>query len=103
MLEESANLGYSTATDLADYLAKQGIPFREAHEIVGKIVAFAISKKKSLHELDLKDYRSIHPDIDEKIISVTSLQNSVESKNTFGGTSPNEVEKQIKAARKLLA
>lgn len=103
MLEKSANLGYSTATDLADYLAKQGIPFREAHEIVGKIVALAISKKKSLHELDIQDYRSIHSDIDEKIISVTSLQNSVQSKNTFGGTSPNEVKKQIKAARKLLA
>ena len=103
MLEKAASLGYSTATDLADYLAKQGVPFREAHEIVGKIVALAISKKKSLHELDLQDYRSIHPDIDEKIISVASLQSSVQSKNTFGGTSTNEVKKQIDAARKLLA
>ena len=102
MLELAEN-GHLTATDLADYLAKQGVPFREAHEIVGKIVALAISKKKSLHELDLQDYRSIHPDIDEKIISVASLQSSVQSKNTFGGTSTNEVKKQIDAARKLLA
>ncbi len=101
--KNAAKKGYSTATDFADYLVKKNVPFRDAHEIVGKTVVFAISKKLDLDELSLKDFKSISPYVDSDIFSFLNIEGSVNSKNTIGGTSYKEVEKQIKKARKIIS
>ena len=98
----AAEKGYSTATDFADYLVKKGIPFRDAHEIVGKTVAYAASKELTLDELSIDEYKSISPSIDIDIFDILTIEGSVNSKNTEGGTSNKEVMKQIKKAKKLI-
>jgi len=98
----AAKKGYSTATDFADYLVKKGTPFRDAHEIVGKTVAYATSKKLALDKLSIDEYKSISSLIDKDIFDILSIEGSVNSKNTEGGTSNKEVMKQIRKAKKLI-
>mgnify|MGYP001160758938 FL=1 len=95
--------GYSTATDFADYLVNKKVPFRDAHEIVGKAVAFAINKNLDLHEITLKDYKNFSNLIEEDIYKILTVEGSVNSKKTLGGTSHSEVIKQIKKAKKLVS
>ncbi|MER2534328.1 MAG: argininosuccinate lyase [Rhizobiaceae bacterium] len=102
-MRKAAGSGYSTATDLADWLVRVlGIPFREAHHVTGRAVALAEQKKVGLEKLSLDDLRSIHDGITDEIFSVLSVQNSVKSRTSYGGTAPAEVRKQIRAARKRL-
>ena len=98
----SAKKGYSTATDFADYLVKKDVPFRDAHEIVGNVVAMAIKKGKELYELSLNDLKSVSPVINEDIFEFLNIEGSVDSKKTAGGTALEEVEKQIIKAKDII-
>ena len=103
-MKKAAGSGYSTATDLADWLVRAlGLPFREAHHVTGRVVALAESKKLGLEKLALQDLQAIHADISADVFSVLSVQNSVGSRTSFGGTAPAEVRKQIRSWKKRLA
>lgn len=94
--------GFVTATDVADYLARKGVPFRSAHEIVGKIVSYAERRGKELSDLKLSEFRRFSKEIDEDIFQVITFSGSVESRNSLGGTSTSNVRKQIATARRFL-
>jgi argininosuccinate lyase len=103
-MKKAAGAGYSTATDLADWLVRAlGLPFREAHHVTGRAVALAESQKVGLEKLSLEALQSIHPGITEGVFSVLSVQNSVKSRTSYGGTAPSEVRKQVRAWKKRLA
>jgi argininosuccinate lyase len=93
--------GYSTATDIAEYLVKKGVPFREAHEITGKIVLHCIKKNINLHELDLKVLKAFSPAIEKDIFPALDPAASVKARSSYGGTSPSQVLKQIKRYKKI--
>ncbi len=101
-LLEAAQQGYATATDLADYLVQKKVPFRDAHEVVGKTVKYAIAQNKQLDELNLHELRKFSPSIGEDVFDILSLKGSVSSKNTYGGTSPAQVTIQLKLAHRRL-
>jgi argininosuccinate lyase len=90
------------ATDLADYLVRKGVPFRESHGLVGQAVRQAEELGVSLKELDLTDYKAIHPAFNEDVYQVLDFQRSVEARDTEGGTAPKAVRAQIEQAKKLL-
>ncbi|MCO5064815.1 MAG: argininosuccinate lyase [Rhizobiaceae bacterium] len=103
-MKKAAGSGYATATDLADWLVRElGLPFREAHHVTGRAVALAEARKKPLDKLSIADFRSIHDGITPDVFSVLTVQNSVRSRTSFGGTAPSEVRKQIRYWRKRLA
>ncbi|MBA5247943.1 MAG: argininosuccinate lyase [Gammaproteobacteria bacterium] len=99
---ESTKKGYTTATDLADYLVKKGLPFRDAHEVVGKSVAYGIQQQKDLSALSLKELQTFDPRIESDVFVVLSLEGSLCARDHFGGTAPNQVKKAIKTARNAL-
>jgi argininosuccinate lyase len=99
---DSALKGYSTATDLADYLVKKGLPFRDAHEVVGKTVAFAISSGQDISELSLSDLQTFSKLIEEDIFDSISLEGSLSARNHIGGTSKAQIIKAIKIAKNSL-
>jgi argininosuccinate lyase len=99
----AAGDGYSTATDLADWLVRTlKLPFREAHHITGKIVAKASDAKVPLHQLPLTEMQAIEPRITDGVFSVLSVENSVKSRTSFGGTAPANVREQAEVWRKRL-
>ncbi len=98
----AAQQGYATATDLADYLVQKKVPFRDAHEVVGKTVKYAIEQKKKLDELNLYELQKFSPSISDDVFKILSAEGSVASKNTYGGTSPVQVIAQIKLAKERL-
>jgi argininosuccinate lyase len=102
MLQAAAE-GFSTATDLADYLVKKGLPFRDAHEAVARAVRQAAEAGKDLVDLSLEEMRAISPQIDADAYRVLALQGSVASRDHVGGTAPNQVRAAIAAARARLA
>jgi argininosuccinate lyase len=89
---EAAKRGFSTATDLADYLVGKGIPFRDAHEIVGKSVAYGIREKKDLSDMNLAELSVFSDQIGEDVFSVLTLEGSVAARDHIGGTAPNQVK-----------
>jgi argininosuccinate lyase len=98
----AAAKGFITATDLADHLVKQSIPFRDAHEIVGKVVALAIEKNCELHELEQKDLENIHTALNQEIFDVLDMDNAIKARYHFGGTAPKAVLEACKRARERL-
>jgi len=92
---------YILATDIADYLTRKGLPFREAHDIVGRLVAYAMSQKKELNELDLKQYKRFSPLFKEDVYKINA-ESSVRARSSYGGTSPDQVKLQIQKAREIL-
>jgi argininosuccinate lyase len=94
--------GYMTATDLADYLVRKNIPFRQAHAIVGRTVAFCLSKGKELTELTLQELRKFSEVIEADVFKVLSIEGSVASRVSLGGTSGKMVAKALKRAEKEL-
>jgi argininosuccinate lyase len=101
VLRVAAAEGYSTATDLADWLVRKlNMPFRDAHHITASIVKVAAQKKLYLTELPLAEMQKIHPKITKDVFGVLSVEDSVKSRVSFGGTSPKRVREAIKAARK---
>lgn len=96
----AAKQGFSTATDLADYLVRKDLPFRDAHEVVGKAVAMGISTGKDLSELSLQQLQQFSDKIESDVFAVLTLEGSVASRNHVGGTAPDQVRKAIALARK---
>lgn len=93
---QKASLGHITATDLADFLVQErGVSFRDAHHIVGKIVAYAESKKLDISELSLEELVRLDSRMDGEAISMLSLNNSIDRKKSYGGVSKNNVRDQI--------
>jgi len=97
----AAKQGYILATDLADYLVKKGEAFRHAHEIVGKLVSYAVKKGKSLNELSLKEYQGFSPLFGNDVYSIT-VESSLSARNSTGGTAPVQVNKALSSARAIL-
>ncbi len=93
--------GYATATDLAEYLVRKQVPFRDAHEIVGKVVNYAISNQLQLSELSLDILQSFGEMIDEDVFAILSLEGSIQSREHFGGTAPKRVAEALQAMREL--
>lgn len=98
-MRNAAMRGYATATDLADYLVKKGIPFRDAHEMVAQAVRFAENKSCDLSKLTLTELQQFTPLIEEDIFSVLTLEGSIKSRNHVGGTAPDQVRQAIAQAR----
>jgi argininosuccinate lyase len=98
----AAKQGFSTATDLADYLVRKGLPFRDAHEVVGRAVAYGLGNDKDLSEMDIAELRVFSDIIDTDVFDVLTLEGSVAARNHVGGTAPEQVRKAVVAARQLL-
>ncbi len=95
-LRAAASAGFSTATDLADWLVRTlGLPFREAHHVTGSLVVRAESKACDLPDLTLADMQSAHPGITDAVFAVLGVDNSVNSRTSYGGTAPSQVRAQI--------
>ncbi|NMM78246.1 argininosuccinate lyase [Acidovorax sp. SRB_24] len=94
-MEDAAKKGYATATDLADYLVKKGLPFRDAHETVAHAVKAAVSHACDLSELPLAVLQGFHPQIEKDVYEVLSLRGSLNARKTLGGTAPAQVRAQI--------
>tara|TARA_R110001599_G_scaffold12117_9_gene56924 strand:+ start:12109 stop:13512 length:1404 start_codon:yes stop_codon:yes gene_type:complete len=88
---EAAMRGFSTATDLADYLVRKGLPFRDAHEVVGKSVAYGIAENKDLSEMSLAELQTFSADIEQDVFDVLTLEGSVNARDHIGGTAPKQV------------
>jgi argininosuccinate lyase len=101
-MEQAALKGYATATDLADYLVKKGLPFRDAHEVVAHAVKTAMTQGRDLSELSLETLRDFNPAIEADVFQVLSLRGSLNARNTLGGTAPAQVRLQILRHRKRL-
>ena len=94
-MEQAALRGYATATDLADYMVKKGLPFRDAHEAVAHAVKAAMSHNVDLSELPLEVLKGFNPNIEKDVYEVLSLRGSLNARNTLGGTAPVQVKAQI--------
>jgi argininosuccinate lyase len=102
-MRAAAREGFATATDLADYLVRQGMPFRDAHEAVARAVRQAEAKRADLAELPLAELKSFAPSIADDVFGVLTLEGSVASRDHAGGTAPRQVRASIAAARTALA
>ena len=100
-MRQAALEGYATATDLADYLVKKGMPFRDAHEVVALAVRHAVSKKCDLSELPLAELQQFSAQIGEDVFGVLTLEGSLASRNHVGGTAPEQVRGAIRRAREV--
>jgi len=101
-MERAALRGYATATDLADYLVKKGLPFRDAHETVAHAVKAAVTHQVDLSELPLAVLQGFNPSIDKDVYEVLSLRGSLNARDILGGTAPNQVRAQIAKHRARL-
>jgi argininosuccinate lyase len=100
---EAAKRGFSTATDLADYLVRRGVPFRDAHEIVGKSVAYGVQTGKDLSEMSLAELQVFSTAIEQDVFAVLTLEGSVAARNHIGGTAPAQVKAAVARATASLA
>ena len=98
-MQDVAEQGYALATDVADYLVKKGVPFREAHSIVGDLVLHAIEKGAGLAELSLEEYRSFSPEFDEDVRDI-DVRSAIASRDAPGGTALPAVTAELEAAKK---
>lgn len=94
---------FSNATDMADYLAKKGLPFRQAHAVVGNAVHYCIEHHKVLLDLSMEEFRSMSPLFEEDIKEALSIENCVKNRESYGGTGPKSVERQQTHAEKAIA
>jgi len=99
----AARQGFSTATDLADYLVRKGIAFRDAHEIVGRAVLYGVNNAKDLSDMTLQELQTFSAVIEEDIFQVLSLEGSIAARNHPGGTAPQQVRSAITVVRERLA
>jgi argininosuccinate lyase len=100
---EAAKRGFSTATDLADYLVRRGVPFRDAHEIVGKSVGYGVETGKDLSEMSLAELQVFSHEIQQDVFAVLTLEGSVAARNHIGGTAPVQVKAAVERAKANLA
>ena len=99
---EAARRGFSTATDLADYLVRKGLPFRDAHEVVGQAVAFGVDNDCDLGDMTLEQLQSFSTEITDDVFEVLTLEGSVNARNHFGGTAPQQVLSAVSDARNTM-
>ncbi|MFT4583063.1 MAG: argininosuccinate lyase [Gammaproteobacteria bacterium] len=101
-MRAAALRGFATATDFADYLVRSGIPFRDAHAVVGGAVRLAIDKQCDLEDLSLAEFREFHPEISEDVYASLDIDNSLNARDHFGGTAPSQVRAACLRARERL-
>jgi argininosuccinate lyase len=101
-MEASTKGDFSTATELADYLVKKDLSFREAHKLVGSMVIYCLENKKNLEDLTLSELKSFHKNFNEKVLEILKPHISVEAKDSYGGTSLKRVKESIQKAKKIL-
>jgi len=101
-MAKSAGGGFTNATDAADYLVKKNVPFRDAHEIVGRLVLYGIENNKALDDFSLEEFKNISEVFDNDIYDAISLKNCVEKRNTKGAPGLKAINDEIEASRKLL-
>jgi argininosuccinate lyase len=101
-MRAAAGGGFSTATDVADYLVRRGVPFREAHEIVGVVVNYCETNDKELMDLSLDEWQTLGEHFNDEVLSVVTVDSSVAARNSYGGTAPGQVRQQLNKARELL-
>ncbi|WP_304639992.1 argininosuccinate lyase [Pseudomonas sp.] len=102
VMREAARRGFSTATDLADYLVRKGLPFRDCHEIVGHAVKHGVQSGKDLADMSLDELRQFSDQIEQDVFEVLTLEGSVNARNHIGGTAPAQVRAAVARGRKLL-
>ena len=102
-MRSAASAGFATATDLADYLVRLGLPFRDAHDVVGRAVSHAIATNKALDELSLSELQQFHQSIGPEVFEVLTLSGSIAARNHTGGTAPDQVRAAVARARSTLA
>jgi argininosuccinate lyase len=102
-MRAAAEQGFSTATDLADYLARRGVPFRDAHEAVARAVRLAAERGVDLAALSVADLRQFAPQVDADVADVLTVDGSVAARNHIGGTAPEQVRAQAAAWQRRLA
>ena len=102
-MRTAAARGYSTATDLADYLVRKGMPFRDAHHVVGQTVSFCVDKGRELDSLSLEEFKTFSTTIENDVYDAISLEASVAARTSYGGTAPAAVRVQLDNARQYLA
>ncbi len=90
---------YTNATDLADYLVRKGLEFRNSHEVIGRIVVYAIEQRRQLHELTIDEFRRFSPLFDEDLFDAISLESSLAGKKQIGGTAPEQVKQELARAK----
>ena len=100
---QAAEDGYLNATDLADYLVRKGVPFRTAHETVGRAVLYSIEEGKELNDLTVDEFRSFSSAIEDDVFDALSIDSGLSAKNSTGGTSPDRVGEALEAAKRYLA
>ncbi len=98
---EALERGYLLATDLADYLVKKGLSFRQAHNIVGRLVSYAAERNKSFKELELMEYRSFSSLFEKDVYEIT-IESSIAARDVVGGTAQKQVRQALTAAKRLL-
>jgi argininosuccinate lyase len=101
-MRRAAGEQYATATDLADYLVKKGLPFRDAHGIVGRVVRHAIDAGKELDALTVEELRGFSPLIEDDVVAALSVEASLAARNVAGGTGPDAVRRALADARRLV-
>ena len=102
-MKASAMNGFTNATDAADYLVKNGVPFRDAHGIIGKLVLYCIDNNKAIDELTLDEFKEISPVFNEDIYDAISLETCVEKRNTIGAPGPEAMKQVIEINEKFLS
>ncbi len=102
VMEASAKKGFTNATDAADYLVNHGVPFRDAHSIVGRLVLYCIEKDKALDELTMEEFKAVSPVFEKDIYDAISMQTCVEKRETIGAPSEKAVKRAIEAGRRYL-
>ena len=102
-MRAAALKGFATATDLADYLVRKGLPFRDAHEVVGKSVAYGIETDKDLSEMTLQELQVFSDLITDDVFDVLTLEGSVQARDHIGGTAPTQVRAAVQRAREMIA
>jgi argininosuccinate lyase len=102
-LAEAVSLDFSNATDVADYLAARGVPFREAYNLVGKVVKTCLAKGKLLKDLSLEEWKALHPAFEADIYQAITPRQVVAARNSYGGTGFEQVSRAIQTARQISA
>src|SRR6266446_7064589 len=102
-MRRAAGEHFSTATDLADYLVRKGLPFRQAHEVVGRVVRHALDEGKALEDLTLAELRHFSPLIDGDVKDAITVEASLRARAATGGTAPGAVRRSLALARTLIA
>ncbi len=101
-MKRATGAGFLNATDAADYLARKGMPFREAHEVAGRAVAYCIKKEKTLEELDIREWKALSPMFERDIRGAVSIERSLNTRKVYGGTAVATVKKRLAAVKQEL-